>query len=250
MNYKDIYIEQLQRHYCTSLELQYNSIYGYFLSFEELNGLRDYIDDCEENFKESLIRFDLKSFNSKHIFFSRCVELSQLLVNFGQLLIDDLNEDDHPLAIRNMSEIMKSRIYSELEGSLDIENVPTTRTRFNNLVIKGEQPKNTNDQIIKNMANAIEFVLRKPAFNKENLFTLYSILSKNSLDSERRLKDGDYYRYDKVYIDEFEGCPVDQIEECMDSLFAYVNNNINNKNYLQFYLPHIAHYYILYISHY
>ena len=32
-----------------------------------------------------------------------------------------------------MPEVLKSKIYSEVEGTLDIENVPTTRRRFEEL---------------------------------------------------------------------------------------------------------------------
>ena len=250
MDYKELYINQLQRHYCDAKELQYSAIYGYFLDLEELNQFYSFIENTKEDFSDSLIKLNLKTFNSKNIYFSRCVELSQSVMNYCSLLIEDLKVDNSSLAIRNMPEIMKSRIYSEVEGSLNIENVPTTRKRFEELVIKGEKPITTNDKVVKNMANAIEFVLKKPAFTKENLFQLYTILSKDSLDYEDRLHEGDYYRYDKVFIDAYEGCPFEQIDECMDSLFTYVNDNLKSQNYLQFFLPHIAHYYIVYIHPY
>ena len=250
MNYEELYINQLQRHYCNARELQYSTIYRYYLDLEELNQFYDFLDSAKDNYSNSLIRVNLKTFNSKSIYFSRCLELSQSLTNYCDLLIKDLENDEQSLAIRNMSEIMKSRIYSEVEGSLNIENVPTTRKRFEELVIKDEKPITENDKVIKNMAAAIEFVLKKPAFTKENLLSLYNILSKDSLDYDHRLRDGEYYRYDKVYIDAYEGCPFEMIDECMESLFKYVNANLKNQGFLKFFLPHIAHYYILYIHPY
>ena len=68
----------------------------------------------------------------------------------------------------------------------------------------------------------------------------------DSLDDKSNL-DGKYYRLDKVYIGDHEGCPSDKIEECMDSLYKYVNEEINKHN---FYLPFIAHYYMIYIHPY
>ena len=250
MDYKELYINQLKNHYCNARELQYSTVYRYYLDLNQLNDFYNFIDDTEETFSNSLIKIDLKSFNSKNIYFSRCMELSQLVMNYCNLLIEDLKVQDSSLAIRNMTEIMRSRIYSEVEGSLNIENVPTTRKRFEELVVKDEKPVSKNDRVIKNMANAIEFVLKKPAFTKENLFQLYTILSKDSLDYEDRLREGDYYRYDKVFIDAYEGCPFEQIDECMNSLFKYVNDNLKSQNYLKFFLPHIAHYYIVYIHPY
>ena len=250
MDYKELYINQLRKHYCNARELQYNTIYGYFLDLDELSHFYDYIDNVEEDFSNSLIKLDLKTFNFKNIYFSRCIELSQSLMNYCSLLIEDLKMDNSSLAIRNMPEILRSRIYSEVEGSLNIENVPTTRKRFEELVVKGEKPITANDKVIKNMASAIEFVLKKPAFTKDNLYHLYNILSKDSLDYEDRLHEGDYYRDDKVFIDAYEGCPFEKIDECMNSLFKYVNDNLKRQDYLQFLLPHIAHYYILYIHPY
>ena len=70
---------------------------------------------------------------------------------FFDLLKADLEENENYLAIRNMPEVLKSRIYSEVEGTLDIENVPTTRRRFEELVYKDDKSKNANDRIIKNI---------------------------------------------------------------------------------------------------
>lgn len=104
--------------------------------------------------------------------------------------------------------------------------------------------------IIKNMFEAIKFIVKqKPAFNKENFFKLYNILSADCLDEEDKLKDGAYYRDDSVFIGEFEGAPAATIEECMDSLFAFAGN-IENVNRYGILLPQICHYYILYIHPY
>lgn len=100
------------------------------------------------------------------------------------------------------------------------------------------------------MLDAIMFIMKdKPAFNKENLFKLYSLLSKNSLDEEDKLKEGACYRHESVYIGGYEGANVEIIDECMDSLFAFVNDPESFKTYSAL-LPHICHYYILYVHPY
>lgn len=249
MDYNELYINQLNSHYCTAKELQYSAVYNYFLTPQQLKEFYEFKDNSTYNYEDSLIKLDLKSFNSSNIYFSRCVELSQSLTDIIDLLKDDLKNTNQPLAIRNINEILRSRIFSEVEGTLNIENVPTTRKRVAELLLKDDQPKNKNDQIIKNMAHGIEFVFTKPEFNKENLYKLYNMLSENQLDSQHKLKDNEFYRYDDVFIDEYVGCPVNKIEECMNSLFIFINKNLDNRM-LKFYLPHIAHYYIVYIHPY
>ena len=250
MDYKELYKEQLNRHYCTASELQFSNIYNYHLSPNELADFYDYVDEHGSEFSDLFENLPLKSFNSKKIYFSKCREFLLLAHTFLDLLREDLDESEEFLAIRNMPEVIKSRIYSEVEGTLNIESVPTTRRRFEELVYKNEKPKNANDRIIKNMANAIEYVFKRPDFTKENLRHLYDLLSDGCLDYEDRLMDGDYYRNDQVFIDGYEGCPADKIEECMNSLFDFVNENFTKNNITGFMLPHIAHYYVLYIHPY
>ena len=120
---------------------------------------------------------------------------------------------------------------------------------FFDIVIKNKPCVNRNEIIVKNMAMGIEFVNKCPEFNKNNLFELYNILSKDCLDDEDKLLEGYYYRHDGVEVDNYKGCPVDKIEECMNSLFDFVNKNIKNYD-LRYYLPHIVHYYIVYIHPY
>ena len=69
MKFETLYIEQLNHHYCTARELQYGSDYGQFLSIDELNRFYDYLENCPDDFCKSLKVINLKSFNSKRIFF-------------------------------------------------------------------------------------------------------------------------------------------------------------------------------------
>ena len=147
------------------------------------------------------------------------------------------------LFARNMDDILMSRVFSEVEGTLNVENVPTTHKRVKEVYQK-KNLTDKNDIIIKNMLEAMHFIVKEePAFNKDNLLKLYNILSFNCLDDEDKLKEGAYYRDDGVLIGGFEGAPDSMIEECMDTLFAFVDNTENVKKYGAL-LPHICHYYI------
>ena len=133
---------------------------------------------------------------------------------------------------------------------MQIENVPTTRTKLEQ-IRKGFIPQNKNEIIAHNMLAAIDFIKTKPTFDKENLHKLYTILSQDCLEENQELH-GKYYRDSEVYIDKYEGCPVEKIDDCMNSLFNFVEKYINDdEGYVNNdMLPHICHYYILYVHPY
>lgn len=78
------------------------------------------------------------------------------------------------------------------------------------------------------MSLGLKFISERPLFNEGNLASLYEILSKGCLDEEDRLKEDETYRYDEVEADQYFGCPHSEIRQCMDSLFAFVNANLDN----------------------
>ena len=236
-------------------DLEYNKDVGILFSPYEYKQFVLYKEQTIGSGKTPFTILPLKTFNSKYIYLSFSNELSAIINSYTDLLIDDANENKSFLTNRHFSDFYKSRLYSEIEGSVNVENVPTTRRRLKELLEENFPAENRNDRIIQNMNEAIKFVHRYPEFNKENLYKLYSLLSKDCLNKDDELRAGEYYRYDSVEVDNYLGCPHQQIEECMDSLFKYVNNLLNhnlifNKFVMQTLLPHICHYYILYIHPY
>ncbi len=235
--------------YPTINDLRYNQKLEYLFSKDKLeqflNEKENLMDECSEFIKT----IPLKMFNSKHCFY---VDGAYLKNNYNQYLfslIEDYKVNQKTLLERHVNDIILSRVFSEVEGSLSVENIPTTHKRIKEIYNKTNLI-DKNDIIIKNMLDAINFIIReKPTFNKENLLNLYNILSRNSLEEEDKLKGGAYYRHESVYIGGYEGANVEIIEECMDSLFAFVNDPKSIKKYSAL-LPHICHYYILYIHPY
>ena len=53
MNYRDLYISQLNRHYCNAKELQYSAIYNYFLDLDEINQFYDFIEKIMPDYKQT-----------------------------------------------------------------------------------------------------------------------------------------------------------------------------------------------------
>lgn len=235
--------------YYSPKDLRYNLKVGYMLSKDELIELKaekERLLDSEE-FKKYMIDIPLKTFNSKHIFYVRGAYLLDTMTDYLANYNADFKEKEAPFLSRHAEQILTSRIFSEIEGTLNIENVPTTHKRIKE-VSKAENLTDKNDIIIKNMFKAIEFIVGAPEFNKENLFKLYNILSKDCLDEEDELTEG-YYRNGPVSVGHYDGAPFEKIDELMDSLFEFVNNEENVQKFGHI-MPHICHYYIVYVHPY
>ncbi|MBQ2661813.1 MAG: Fic family protein [Clostridia bacterium] len=227
-------------------DLRYNQKVGIMFSkneFEQFLKIKDQF--VEEGFKH-IKALPLKTFNSRHCFYVDGLYLLQMRTEYGRLLLSDYKLNQSSLFERNFEDMLTSRLFSEVEGTLNIENVPTTHRRIAE-ISKSENLTEQNDIIVKNMLNAINFIMEeKPAFNKDNLHKLYNILSENCLPDELKIKDGAYYRDDDVSVGGFDGAPWQIVDECMDSLFAFANDPKNLKEHDEL-LPFICHYYILYI---
>ncbi len=230
-------------------DLRYNQKVGYMLSKENVNELLAYKEQLAERENEYIKVLPLKTFNSKHCFYVSSVYLLSQYNAYLRAFVDDFRSNETTLTQRNAKELMTSRVFSEVEGTLNIENVPTTHKRIKE-VFSSENLTDKNDIIIKNMQKAIIYILNEqPAFNKENLYKLYCILSKDCLGDNEQLRKGRIYRDDVVYVGGFAGAPEDKIDEMMNSLFDFVNDKKNVEKYSTL-LPHICHYYILYVHPY
>lgn len=246
--------KQINEKYYTPKELQYdNEVNIHFSSFEFQTFLSLKEELCDKGNKIFTI-LPLKTFGTKgkYTFFVVCKELELLTTNYLQIIFDDFFENKSFFSIRNKDELTKSRIYSEIEGTLNVESVPTTRKRLKELTEHNVLPKDVNDIIIKNMSNGVSFIEELPKFTKDNLNKLYRILSDNCLKESDRLLEGEYYRTAEVEIGRYMGCPYKEIDTCMNSLFEYVNKILNSsKNtYEKLFLPYVCHYYLLYIHPY
>lgn len=227
--------------YYTFTELQYSGVPGTKMSRREITELMDKKDELVGEGDLGFKDLGLKSFNSRYVFWNTHLELIELFNEYrGLIESEEVFGDD-------MDEMRRARIYSEVKGSINIEGYNSTRQLFDELV-RGREPMNKNEVVVRNMAHAIDYVQQGLPFNRDNFNALYRIISEDCLDEDQKLRDGEYYRYDDVFISTYTGAPVDKIAECMDSLFEMVNRVIKTGDeMLRFMLPHIVHYYIVYI---
>lgn len=235
--------------YYSKDDLRYNVKYGFMFTKEQMDEfLMIKRELLAENF-EFLHKIPLITFNSKYCYYANGLYLTEKMTHYLRSLIDDYNQNNNFLLERNFNDILLSRVFSEIEGTLSIENVPTTRKKIEE-IFRSDSLTDKNDVIIKNMINAINFILfEKPEFNKTNLYKLYNLLSSGCLDEEDKLQKNNFYRHDDVFVGGFNGAPVDMIDKMMNSLFEFVNNIDNQRKYDSL-LPHICHYYILYVHPY
>lgn len=242
--YDSIIEKQLEETYYEPRELKYGTKAKTFLSSYDMETLvKRKLEILNQGNDNRFVKLDLYAWDSKPLFFLITNELLSAQKTSLELASN--------LELSNFTKeaIDHSLLYSELEGTLSIEDIPTTRKRMIELIQKNSEPLSQNDIIVKNMSQGLGFILSKPAFDEANLALLYSLLSRNCLDKEDKLLDGNLYRHDEVEIDHYYGCPYEKIKQCMDSLFEFVRNNLENPDY-KYVLPHLAHYYILYVHPY
>lgn len=229
-------------------DLRYNTKCGLLFSKAQVDEFLLGKDNLVDNNVKQIEKLPLYTFNSKHCFYVNGEYLQSKYKDY-LLALSDENIEQNNLFQRNIEDIYMSKVFSEIEGTLNVENVPTTHKRIKEIYSK-QKLSDKNDVIIKNMIDAMSFIVKEQLeFNKDNLFKLYNILSKDCLGQGELLKDGNYYRDDAVYVGGFEGADYKIIDKCMDSLFDFVNSTDNRKKY-GIYLPHICHYYILYVHPY
>lgn len=113
-------------------------------------------------------------------------------------------------------------------------------------------------QRIRNLFQGYKYILNNPDINKKSLKELYTILSKHLLNPDEKVKDGNFYRDNDVYIFFSDnmlvppdvGFDKDNIEQHMNELFDYINNNDNLSEIELFFKSQIIHFYMLFIHPY
>lgn len=232
--------------YYTNEDLRYNKQCGILLNKQALDNFIEYKENIKHKLKKEM---PLISWNSKKIFYYNSTELLGVIKDFLEYHLNDLKKNNATYIGRNPDDFIVGTICSELEGTLKIEGVNTTRRQIAD-IIKKEFPSDINQRIVINMYKGLKYIFEVDDFNKDTLKELYNILSDKCLKDEYILNDR-YYRNDMVYIAGHNGCPVDKIEDCMNSLFDYVNEVLKSDDAISnICLPFIAHYYIVYIHPY
>ena len=131
-------------------DLRYNQKVGIMFSKDEFGQFLKIKDELVDEKIELIEKLPLKTFNSKHCFYVKGQYLLQTQNEYLSLLISDYELNQSLLFSRNVEDMLISRLFSEVEGTLNIENIPTTHRRIVE-INKSENLTEQNDIIIKNM---------------------------------------------------------------------------------------------------
>jgi Fic family protein len=143
-------------------------------------------------------------------------------------------------------------IFSEVEGTLEIEGVKTSSKKIEKVLKKTKFDEK--EQIILNMKNGIDFIFSHD-INESNVYELYQILSLNSLKEDEKIVSG-YYRSSGVDIigkyGEISDTGVDAkyLNDWMSHFIKFIQNSMLALNELTYLMPHIIHYYMIYLHPY
>lgn len=152
------------------------------------------------------------------------------------------------------SEMLNRFVFSEIESSLAIEGVRSTRAKIEKLnKIEYDDLNELNDIIVKNMLLGYEFV-KNNDITEDNIFKLYSILSKKCLKENEQLLPGNFYRHDEVDIVDVANAVVDKgvdwklLPGLMKELIVYINREKTYEEHLI--ASHVIHFYLVFLHPY
>ncbi len=229
-------------HYPTDSEL----IYKYGFTKGELFEIR------EKKYEDSnYVKLSIKNESGKPILYWKNEEI---LMDFqgSQNLIR--NSVLGVFADFRDSEMLNGFIFSEIESSLAIEGVRSTKARIEKInQMSYDSLTNKNEIIVKNMLMGYEFV-KINEITKENILELYKILSRKCLKEDEKLQEGKYYRHDEVHIVDGNQTIVDkgvdwkELPKLMDDLLDYMNEEKSYEEHLV--ASHVIHYYMVYLHPY
>ena len=139
----------------------------------------------------------------------------------------------------------------EIVATSAIESIDFNRDSVRN-IMKGLAPKDEEENRIFGLKQGFEFISHKEnKITEENIFKLYMMAIGNYLDDESKLKQGNFYRHDTVYVmsDKVEHSGIDhkKLPEYMKSFVEFANESDNINDLLK---ATILHFYIAYLHPY
>lgn len=139
----------------------------------------------------------------------------------------------------------------EIISSSAIENIDFNRESVRK-ILKGLAPKDEEENRILGIKNGLEFIANTDnKITELNIYQLYMMTIGNFLSDDNKLKEGNYYRHDSVYIVsnriEHIGLDYRKISDFMKSLIEFINTEDSINDLIK---AIIIHFYIAYIHPY
>jgi len=139
----------------------------------------------------------------------------------------------------------------EIVSTSAIESIDFSRDSVRN-IMKGFAPKDEEENRIFGLKQGFEFISDKSnKIAEENIYKLYMMAIGNFLDEEDKLKQGNYYRHDTVFVMshkvEHSGIDCKKLPEYMKALVKFANADDKTNDLLK---AAILHFYIAYLHPY
>ena len=245
---EELFLQLMIREYPTIPELRYKHNFDQLMIDQFFSFKNDlFMHDNQVLFN----KINLFSEDKKPLFYFKNSEFLEEMLDIYKFIKGNDNIG-FPKNLHN--DIINSFIFSEIEGSLAIEGIHSTRKKIE-LINKTSYSllQDNNSIIIKNMIIGYNFIL-KHEINEINLYRLYNILSKDCLKKEDILLNNKHYRHSSVEIVDSMQITIDKgvnsenIVWMMNDLFKYIYSP--KHEFVALVAPYIIHYYFIYLHPY
>jgi Fic family protein len=139
----------------------------------------------------------------------------------------------------------------EIVATSAIESIDFSRDSVRK-ILKGMAPKDEQESRILGIKHGLEFIAEPSnKITEENLYKLYMMTVGDFLTDDDKLRDGNFYRHDTVYVVsdhvEHSGLDYKKVPEFMKSLIAFANTEDDINDLVK---AAIIHFYIAYVHPY
>lgn len=205
------------------------------MSYKYGNDFKDFLNALDELYYKTLSLTDFD--NHPIVFLENYATINQ---NVIKLLLHSQNQYYGIKAAED-----------EIISSSAIENIDFNRESVRK-ILKGLAPKDEEENRILGIKNGLEFIANTDnKITELNIYQLYMMTIGNFLSDDNKLKEGNYYRHDSVYIVsnriEHIGLDYKKIPDFMKSLVDFINTEDNINDLIK---AIIIHFYIAYIHPY
>jgi len=138
-------------------------------------------------------------------------------------------------------------IFSEVEGTLEIEGIKTSRKKIDD-ILKKTTDLDPDEQVVFNMKKGIDYITAHD-ITEQHLYELYQILTERCLNEDQK-PEGLYRQDDVDIIGKYgqvsdRGIEASLLPQWMPDFIAFIQNQMNALNPLTYVMPHLIHYYMI-----
>jgi len=230
---------EFNKHYFTKEQLKYR--------IPSTLNLSTFWDELVEERKKTLTEVPLADQNGHYFWFNVTEKIAENINSIDKIATRDILE--HVPSEISASVILDSLIDEAYYSSV-IEGAFSTKRRTEELVNNKLEPENKSERMILNNYFALSYILENLSspINEETILNIYTILTKDTLEADDIVEK---YRNDFVGVWDqkklcytYEAPHHTKVQELMDSLIDFINNNDTFPPLIK---ACIIHFYFVYI---